>query len=276
MSRLITVVTAGLALIAALVAPVGLAAPATAAALTPLTIDCAEPGGTQVSGQVGDTVEITVTGPCSFSISTPGIVTWTDGSATDPLSTGSTTLTFTLLADGVTTWTVLNQLDYPVRFIVSDLGLFSCSVAGETSESVSGDVGDTISFFANGSCDLASSTAGVVTWSAGGPADPASVINALVTLTLAEPGSTQFTAQSPGYPGSGGRLTIDVTVTGAPAPDPDASDEPAPVIPAWVQAFGRASADATCPDGWAASWQEWAQPVTGGWVCTRTVPALGG
>lgn len=275
MPRLSPVLTAGLALIAAVLAPVALAAPATAAALTPLTINCAEPGGAQVQGQVGDTVQVTVTGPCSFSISTPGVVTWTDGSATDPLSSGSTTLTFTLLADGITTWTVLNQFDYPVQFIVSDLGLFRCSVAGETAESVSGEVGDTISFFANGSCDLASSNPDVVTWSAGGPADPALVINAVVTLTLAGPGSTQFTAQSPSYPGSGGRLTIDVTVTGTPAPSPDASDELAPAIPAWVQAFGRTSADATCPDGWAASWQEWAQPVTGGWVCTRTVPTLG-
>lgn len=276
MSRLISAVTTLVAVVTALLAPVTLAAPAQAAALTPLTIDCSEPGGTQVQGQVGDTVEVTVTGPCSFSISTPGIVTWTDGTSTDPLSTGSTTLTFTLLAEGTTTWTVLNQFDYPVQFIVSDLGLFSCSVAGETNESVTGEVGDTITVFANGSCDLASSTAGVVTWSAGGPADPPSVVNALITLTLAEPGTTHFTLQWPSYPGSGGRLTIDVTVTGTPAPDPDAPGEPAPAIPDWVQAFGRASADAACPDGWAASWQAWAQPVTGGWVCTRTVPALGG
>jgi hypothetical protein len=42
-----------------------------------------------------------------------------------------------------------------------------------------------------------------------------------------------------------------------------------------VQAYGRFGADATCDDGWNASWQEWAVPVTGGWVCTRSVPSLG-
>ena len=47
-----------------------------------------------------------------------------------------------------------------------------------------------------------------------------------------------------------------------------------PVIPPWVQAFGRFSAD-TCPAGWSASWQQWAVPVTGGYVCTRQIPSLG-
>lgn len=50
---------------------------------------------------------------------------------------------------------------------------------------------------------------------------------------------------------------------------------PPPPIPEWVQAYGRASADATCEDGWGPSWQEWAQQVTGGWVCTRSIPSLG-
>jgi hypothetical protein len=46
-------------------------------------------------------------------------------------------------------------------------------------------------------------------------------------------------------------------------------------IPAWVQAYGRDGMDATCEDGWNPSWQEWAQEVTGGWVCTRSIPSLG-
>lgn len=46
-------------------------------------------------------------------------------------------------------------------------------------------------------------------------------------------------------------------------------------IPAWIQAYGRASKDATCLDGWDTSWQSWAEPVTGGWVCTRSIPSLG-
>lgn len=53
---------------------------------------------------------------------------------------------------------------------------------------------------------------------------------------------------------------------------PSASSDP---IPAWVQSYGRFGADATCEDGWSASWQAWAQEVTGGWVCTRSIPSLG-
>jgi hypothetical protein len=50
---------------------------------------------------------------------------------------------------------------------------------------------------------------------------------------------------------------------------------PAATIPAWVQAYGREGAKAACLDGWDASWQAWAEPVTGGWVCTRSIPSLG-
>jgi len=65
---------------------------------------------------------------------------------------------------------------------------------------------------------------------------------------------------------------------------------PAAPIPAWVQAYGRASADDDCPAGynpeWAGgpsadvvayskSWQRWMNDGTGGWVCTRSVPSLG-
>jgi hypothetical protein len=58
-------------------------------------------------------------------------------------------------------------------------------------------------------------------------------------------------------------------------PVPVASSAGAPPIPAWVQAYGRASADAKCLDGWDQSWQSWAEKVTGGWVCTRNIPSLG-
>jgi hypothetical protein len=57
-----------------------------------------------------------------------------------------------------------------------------------------------------------------------------------------------------------------------PAPEPSAT---VAAIPAWVQAYGRASSDATCLGGWSPSWQGWAVPVTGGWVCTRSIPSLG-
>ncbi len=46
-------------------------------------------------------------------------------------------------------------------------------------------------------------------------------------------------------------------------------------VPWWVQAYGRADKDTTCEAGWTTSWQEWAVPVTGGWVCTRSIPSLG-
>jgi hypothetical protein len=45
-------------------------------------------------------------------------------------------------------------------------------------------------------------------------------------------------------------------------------------IPACVQSYGR-DKDATCENGWDASWQEWAKPVTGGRVCTRSIPSRG-
>lgn len=61
-----------------------------------------------------------------------------------------------------------------------------------------------------------------------------------------------------------------VTVTAAPT-----SSVESPVIPAWVQAYGRFGPDATCDEGWGPSWQSWAEDVTGGWVCTRTIPSLG-
>jgi hypothetical protein len=73
----------------------------------------------------------------------------------------------------------------------------------------------------------------------------------------------------------------DATWTGSwacsTATDPEATipSAEAPPIPAWVQAYGRDGRDATCEAGWDPSWQSWAEPVTGGWVCTRSIPSLG-
>ena len=53
---------------------------------------------------------------------------------------------------------------------------------------------------------------------------------------------------------------------------PDATPAPAP---AWVQSYGRFGADAPCLEGWGPSWQAWAEPITGGWVCTRSIPSFG-
>ena len=45
--------------------------------------------------------------------------------------------------------------------------------------------------------------------------------------------------------------------------------------PAWLQATARASEQERCPDEWAPSWHEWPNGGRGGWVCVRTIPALG-
>lgn len=68
----------------------------------------------------------------------------------------------------------------------------------------------------------------------------------------------------------------DPALTSEPASKAESgpTSSPAP-IPAWVQAYGRADKDATCIDGWSPSWQKWSEPVTGGWVCTRSIPSLG-
>lgn len=46
-------------------------------------------------------------------------------------------------------------------------------------------------------------------------------------------------------------------------------------IPAWVQAYGRASATDTCIAGWDPSWAQWPNNGTGGFVCQRSIPSLG-
>ena len=68
-----------------------------------------------------------------------------------------------------------------------------------------------------------------------------------------------------------GAGVIEVDPSCAAAPESRNGDP----IPAWVQAYGRVGGDAACLDGWDPSWQEWAEPVTGGWVCTRSIPSLG-
>ena len=46
-------------------------------------------------------------------------------------------------------------------------------------------------------------------------------------------------------------------------------------IPMWQQAIGRASATASCPDGYTGSWDTWPNGGTGGYVCNRFVPVYG-
>jgi hypothetical protein len=62
-----------------------------------------------------------------------------------------------------------------------------------------------------------------------------------------------------------------LTITDGSVPSTTGS----PSIPVWVQAYGRASAGATCLEGWYPSWESWAEPVTGGWVCTRSIASRG-
>lgn len=38
----------------------------------------------------------------------------------------------------------------------------------------------------------------------------------------------------------------------------------------WLQQVGRQQSE-ECAEGWGASWAAWAEPVTGGWVCSREV-----
>jgi hypothetical protein len=39
----------------------------------------------------------------------------------------------------------------------------------------------------------------------------------------------------------------------------------------WLQQYQRGSADEACRSGWSASWAQWANGGSGGWVCTRTL-----
>lgn len=51
--------------------------------------------------------------------------------------------------------------------------------------------------------------------------------------------------------------------------------EPAAEPQLWGQAYGRASSDAACQDGWSPSWAWWPNAGTGGFVCERAVTAFG-
>jgi len=46
-------------------------------------------------------------------------------------------------------------------------------------------------------------------------------------------------------------------------------------VPDWIQEYGRGSSDASCLAGWSPSWSQWPGDGRGGWVCTRSIPALG-
>lgn len=75
--------------------------------------------------------------------------------------------------------------------------------------------------------------------------------------------------------GSVGSATITITCGNPSSPSSSAPPIVAPPIPAWVQAYGIFRQDDACEAGWTNSWQKWAEPITGGWVCTRAIPSLG-
>ena len=82
----------------------------------------------------------------------------------------------------------------------------------------------------------------------------------------ANPSFSIVTIQDGRWPPDG--QSFDIVIVAAPS-----AAAPSP-IPTWVQAYGRQEVE-KCLDGWDASWQPWAEPVTGGWVCTRSIPSLG-
>jgi hypothetical protein len=67
---------------------------------------------------------------------------------------------------------------------------------------------------------------------------------------------------------------VDVPVTLALAPQSGSSPSSFP-IPVWMQAVGRSAPDASCPDGFAPSWDTWPNGGKGGYVCNRFVPVYG-
>jgi hypothetical protein len=69
--------------------------------------------------------------------------------------------------------------------------------------------------------------------------------------------------------------TYQITATGPGSITGWGSGSSAAPSPDWVQAYQRSSSDATCEDGWAPSWDYWANEGTGGWVCVRSVPEYG-
>jgi hypothetical protein len=156
-------------------------------------------------------------------------------------------------------------------------------INGANDRTITGAVGDTFTLQSNSGshgCGLAPTTvtfgattytgySGIVT-AAGLIAFPSSSVeyfqSAGATFTIV--GSGSFTLSHGNLDFRNHSSTITVRLPGAP------ETTSAPAIPAWVQAYGR-DKDATCLDGWGASWQQWAEKVTGGWVCDRSIPSLG-
>lgn len=255
-ARLITIAL-GLALIASQIGFV--TAPASAAPLPPVTVDCPQALDATVYGSPGDTVQVTVIGPCAFTrAGSAAVGTWTDGSASNPLTTaGTATWTFTLATDGTMVLTDESNPNVPVSLtlVVTDLGMFSCVAGPSEGKAVTGSVGDTFTVFLFGGCTVSSSAPGVLSWATDvNPNSPTSVSNQIVTVTLAAAGTATWTASN-----GSNILTVNTNAGGSgPAPDPQRSSEPVATTP--EMRLGVAQRAGTCPAGWTkGGWEAWAQ-----------------
>jgi hypothetical protein len=250
-----------------LVGTCAVSSPATqaiAAVLPPVSVDCTFGGETPiVSGTVGDTVSITLSGPCSFTLSgDSGVAEWTDGAGQDPLtvSAGGAVFEFTLMTLGslrlVDTGGMYGSTE--IRVIVTDLGSYNCSAGPDASRSFGGVVNSEFTVFLIGSCAISSTVPGGYSWvDDAANANPALITNRVATVTLALSGSANWLAASPNVPISGGILTVATTASGGSTPGPNGDDSaaiPASMTVAVPQSAGQ------CPAGWQrGGWEEWAQ-----------------
>jgi hypothetical protein len=114
-----------------------------------------------------------------------------------------------------------------------------------------------------------------VAWS--GLSDPAAVIELYVpgnVLVDVNSGAGSVTYVFAADTSADGNSSLSGTATGTWLITCGTPPGTAPSIPDWHQAYAR-DKDATCLDGWSPSWHSWAEPVTGGWVCHRSIPSLG-
>lgn len=155
----------------------------------------------------------------------------------------------------------------------ADLGSYSANCefgGGRVDVSISGQVGDTftVTGINNTSCFGNASPTGVIedvvsTIDIGG-----GMFGSRAVVTIVAAGSATYRFEQNG---NGSWFAINMPASSAAvAPTADA-----PPIPSWVQAYGIFHRDDACLTGWTNSWQKWAEPITGGWVCGRTIPSLG-
>ena len=155
------------------------------------------------------------------------------------------------------------------------------------SADVAGTVGDTFTITVNGGllCFIRTTTPGVISWIAEdciyGWVGQLNEVDSwcgtdpdysTITVTLQAAGSTTFTVIQNDVGGTF-RITVQEHPAGLSAaavtarPSDGTSED-------WHLAHAREEGE-TCAEGWDESWHEWAEDVSGGWVCTRTAAAHG-